>query len=132
LTTPYELIGGEAALRALTTRFYQYMDTLPQARAIRVMHPADLADSTEKLYMFLSGWLGGPNLYIERFGHPFLRARHMPFAIASPDAAAWMECMRRALEDTVGDEDLRAQLEKAFSGIADHMRNKADTPPTAS
>ena len=124
MTTPYQLIGGEPVLRALTTRFYRYMDTLPEARGIRVMHPDDLSESTEKLYMFLSGWLGGPNLYIERFGHPFLRARHMPFAIASPEADAWMTCMRRALADTVADEDLRAQLDKAFSGIADHMRNQ--------
>ncbi|MDX5445017.1 MAG: group II truncated hemoglobin [Zoogloeaceae bacterium] len=131
MTTPYELLGGEPALRALTTRFYQYMDTLPEARTIREMHPADLDESTEKLFMFLSGWLGGPNLYIERFGHPFLRARHMPFSIASPDASAWMLCMRRALEDTVADATLRAQLEKAFGGIADHMRNKADPPQDA-
>lgn len=131
MTTPYELLGGEAALRALTTRFYQYMDTLPEARTIRAMHPANLDESTEKLFMFLSGWLGGPNLYIERFGHPFLRARHMPFSIASPDASAWMLCMRRALEDTVADSTLRAQLEKALGGIADHMRNKADHPQDA-
>lgn len=128
MTTPYQLIGGEPAVRALTSRFYQYMDTLPEAQTIRAMHPADLADSTEKLYMFLSGWLGGPNLYIERFGHPFLRARHMPFSIASPDAAAWMMCMHRALADTVADEALRAQLARAFTGIAEHMRNRPDTP----
>lgn len=126
MTTPYQLIGGEPALRALTTRFYRYMDTLPEARGIRAMHPDDLSESTEKLYMFLSGWLGGPNLYIEHFGHPFLRARHMPFAIASPEADAWMTCMRRALADTVADEDLRAQLDKAFSSIADHMRNQPE------
>lgn len=131
MTTPYELLGGEPVLRALTSRFYQYMDVLPEARTIRAMHPADLDESTEKLFMFLSGWLGGPNLYIERFGHPFLRARHMPFSIASPDAAAWMLCMRRALEDTVADAGLRSQLDNAFSGIADHMRNTADAPPHA-
>lgn len=128
MSTPYALIGGEAALRALTTRFYRYMDTLPEAQGIRAMHPADLEESTEKLFMFLSGWLGGPNLYIERFGHPFLRARHMPFGIASPEAHAWMLCMRRALDDTVADAGLRAQLDKAFSGIADHMRNQPDSP----
>lgn len=132
MTTPYELLGGEPALRALTTRFYRYMDTLPQARSIRAMHPANLAESTEKLFMFLSGWLGGPNLFIERFGHPRLRARHMPFTIASPEAEAWMLCMRHALADTVADEDLRARLEHAFSGIAEHMRNRPDpAQPTA-
>lgn len=130
-TTPYQLIGGEAALRALTERFYLLMDTLPEAHGIRAMHPQDLAESTDKLFMFLSGWLGGPNLYIERYGHPFLRARHMPFRIASGERDAWMRCMRQALAETVGDETLRARIEQAFAGIADHMRNTADTPESA-
>lgn len=130
--TPYELMGGEPTLRALTARFYQLMDTLPQARVIRAMHPSDLSDSTEKLYMFLSGWLGGPSLYIERFGHPFLRARHMPFAIASNERDAWLDCMQQALEETVADAALREQLTTAFAGIADHMRNRADSPAGAS
>lgn len=126
MSTPYELIGGEAAVRQLTVRFYALMDTLPEAQSIRAMHPEDLESSTEKLFMFLSGWLGGPSLYIERFGHPFLRARHMPFSIASPESEAWMLCMRQALVETVADEALRARLENAFSGIADHMRNRPD------
>ena len=130
-TTPYQLIGGEAVLRALTERFYQLMDTLPEAREIRAMHPQDLGESTEKLYMFLSGWLGGPNLYIERYGHPFLRARHMPFRIASGERDAWMQCMRLALAESVGDASLRARIEQAFAGIADHMRNTPETPESA-
>tara|TARA_R110002049_G_scaffold83790_2_gene213208 strand:+ start:369 stop:764 length:396 start_codon:yes stop_codon:yes gene_type:complete len=124
--TPYDQLGGEAALRALVTRFYRFMDTLPDAAAIRAMHPADLATSEEKLFMFLSGWLGGPSLYIERYGHPFLRKRHLPFAIATPEADAWMLCMRRALADTVADAPLRDALEQAFAGMAAHMRNRPD------
>lgn len=128
MTTPYERLGGEAAVRALVARFYRHMDTLPEARTIRAMHPEDLRTSEDKLFMFLSGWLGGPALYIERFGHPFLRKRHMPFEIASPEARAWMACMRRALEETVADAELRAALEQAFDGIADHMRNRPEPP----
>ena len=124
--TPYDQLGGEAALRALVTRFYRFMDTLPDAAAIRAMHPADLATSEEKLFMFLSGWLGGPSLYIERYGHPFLRKRHLPFAIATPEADSWMLCMRRALADTVADSPLRDALEQAFAGMAAHMRNRPD------
>lgn len=127
MTKPYDLIGGEAALRTLTTRFYELMDSLPEAQTIRAMHPDDLEESTEKLFMFLSGWLGGPSLYIERYGHPFLRARHMPFSIASEESAAWMLCMRQALAETVADEALREQLDKALSSIADHMRNRPET-----
>ncbi|AUN94871.1 group II truncated hemoglobin [Pseudazoarcus pumilus] len=124
--TPYEQLGGEAALSALVARFYRFMDILPEARAIRAMHPPDLAVSEEKLFMFLSGWLGGPSLYIERYGHPFLRKRHLPFAIATPEADAWMLCMRRALADTVADAALRQALEQAFAGMAAHMRNRPD------
>ena len=125
--TPYDRIGGESALRALTTRFYQLMDTLPEAQDIRAMHPADLAPSEEKLYLFLSGWLGGPSLYIERYGHPFLRKRHLPFCIASPERDAWMLCMRLAMQEIVTDEHLRTSLDEAFTGMADHMRNAPET-----
>jgi hemoglobin len=126
--TPYEQLGGEPALRALVARFYRIMDTLPEARTIRAMHPADLGASEEKLFMFLSGWLGGPSLFIERFGHPMLRKRHLPFSIASGERDAWMRCMSDALSETVADPALRDALEQAFAGMADHMRNTADVP----
>lgn len=124
--TPYDRIGGETALRTLTTRFYQLMDTLPEAQGIRAMHPADLTSAEEKLFFFLSGWLGGPSLYIERYGHPFLRKRHLPFRIASAESDAWMLCMRLAMEEVVADEQLRASLDESFTNMADHMRNAPD------
>jgi hemoglobin len=127
--TPYTLIGGEPAVRALVARFYQLMDQLPEARGVRSMHVDDLARSAEKLFLFLSGWLGGPNLYVERFGHPFLRARHLPFSIGAAERDQWMLCMRQALEEIVADAALRARLLGAFSGLADHMRNRAERPP---
>lgn len=128
MTTAYEMMGGEAAVKALAARFYGYMDTLPEAEGIRRMHPRALDGSTEKLYLFLSGWLGGPPLYVERYGHPYLRARHMPFSIGASERDAWMACMERALEDTVGDVALREALCDAFAGVADHMRNRAEPP----
>lgn len=124
--TAYALIGGEHGVRALVHRFYELMDTLPEAYAVRKLHPADLAGSEEKLFMYLSGWLGGPNLFIEKFGHPRLRARHMPFAIASEERDQWMLCMRQAMEETVADPALRQALDKALGEIADFMRNRAD------
>jgi hemoglobin len=127
--TPYVLIGGEPAVRALVARFYQLMDQLPETRAVRSMHADDLAGSAEKLFLFLSGWLGGPNLYVERFGHPFLRARHLPFSIGAAERDQWMLCMRQALEETVADAALRNRLLGAFAGLADHMRNRAEQPP---
>ncbi|HEY1181132.1 MAG TPA: group II truncated hemoglobin, partial [Rhodocyclaceae bacterium] len=91
--TPYEAIGGEAGVRRLVQRFYALMDELPEAYAIRKLHPEDLSGSEEKLFMYLSGYLGGPQLFVEKFGHPMLRARHLPFAIGKNEAEQWMMCM---------------------------------------
>jgi len=124
--TPYQAIGGESALRALVQRFYQLMDTLPESYAIRQLHPADLRGSEEKLFMFLSGWLGGPQLYFEKYGHPRLRARHLPFAIGAAERDQWMLCMRLAMREQIADTQLRAKLEKALADLADHMRNQAE------
>lgn len=122
-TTPYEAIGGELALRAIVKDFYRIMDELPEAYGIRKLHPQDLAGSEEKLFMFLSGWLGGPNLFIEQFGHPRLRARHLPFSIAGNERDQWLMCMRQALEMHVADSALSERLYKALADLADHMRN---------
>jgi hemoglobin len=124
--TPYEMIGGEAAVRALVRRFYELMDTLPEAWDIRRLHPTDLAGSEDKLFMFLSGWLGGPQLYVERHGHPRLRARHLPFPIDSRARDQWLMCMRQAMDEQIADPALRAGLERALSDLADHMRNRAE------
>ena len=122
--TPYELLGGEARLRALVDRFYALMDEVPEYRGIRRLHPPDLAGSREKLRLFLSGWLGGPPLYVARYGHPMLRARHLPFPIGEAERDAWLACMEEAmmLEDV--PEPLRKALAQAFLRTADHMRNR--------
>jgi hemoglobin len=129
--TPYELLGGDAALRRLVRRFYELMDTLPEAYGVRKMHPRDLTGSEEKLFMFLSGWLGGPQLFVEKFGHPRLRARHLPFSIGAAERDQWMLCMRGALAEQVADEALRTQLDRKLADLADFMRNQAEMPPTA-
>jgi hemoglobin len=123
--TPYDTIGGEPAVRTLVKRFYELMDTLPEAYAIRKLHPQDLSGSEEKLFMYLSGWLGGPQLYVEKFGHPRLRSRHMPFPIASGEAEQWMLCMRQAMAECITDEEVRARLDKALTDLALFMRNQA-------
>ncbi len=119
----YETIGGEAKVRELVERFYELMETLPEAEGIRRMHP-DMARAREKLFMFLSGWLGGPQLYMEKYGHPRLRQRHMPFPIGESERDQWMLCMRRAMEDVGLEPELRRALEEAFFKTADFMRNQ--------
>jgi len=122
--TPYRMLGGDTGLRQLVDRFYELMDEVPEYHGIRKLHPRDLSGSREKLYLFLSGWLGGPPLYVEKYGHPMLRARHLPFAIGVAERDAWLACMLQAMEDTGVAEPLRDALLKAFFGTADWMRNR--------
>lgn len=122
----YELLGGAAGVRALVDRFYDLMDSDPACAGIRALHPPALTGSREKLYLFLSGWLGGPPLYIERHGHPRLRARHLPFEIGTSERDAWMGCMKQAMTDVGVPPALHAHLTEAFFGTADFMRNKLD------
>lgn len=122
--TPYQRIGGEPAVRAIVKRFYELMDTLPEAYGVRKLHPKDLAGSEEKLYLYLTGWLGGPQLYVEKFGHPRLRQRHLPFTIGSQERDQWLLCMRQAMAEQIDDAPLRAALDKALTELADFMRNQ--------
>lgn len=121
--SPYDRLGGAVGVRKLVTRFYALMSELPEAREILAMHPAELASSREKLFEFLSGWLGGPQLYMQRRGHPRLRMRHLPFRIDDAARDAWMLCMKRALDECCEDALLREQLRGAFQRMADHLRN---------
>ena len=122
--THYEHIGGAEKVRALVERFYQLMDELPETYGIRKLHAQDLQGATEKLHKFLTGWMGGPQLYVEQYGHPMLRARHLPFPISSAERDQWLLCMNRALSEIVDDEALRKELSAAFAKVADHMRNR--------
>jgi hemoglobin len=122
--TAYEAIGGEAVLRQLVSRFYEYMDTLPEASGIRAMHAPSLDGAESKLFKFLSGWLGGPNLYWEEFGHPRLRMRHFPFAIGTSERDQWMLCMNKAIDDCIEHPILRERLSNALRQTADHMINQ--------
>src|SRR3954471_14053652 len=122
--TPYELLGGDAGIRQLVNRFYDLMDTAPEAATIRALHATSLKASREKLYMYLTGWTGGPQLYVERHGHPRLRMRHFPFSIGERERDEWLWCMGRALSEHEIPDALRADLWAKLRGLADHMRNR--------
>ena len=122
--TAFDLLGGEAAVRALVDRFYDLMDLEGGYANIRRLHPGTLDGSRDKLFWFLCGWLGGPNHYIERFGHPRLRARHLPFAIGIAERDAWMSCMRQAMVELDVEASLEQRLDAAFFNTADFMRNR--------
>ncbi|MCB0369493.1 MAG: group II truncated hemoglobin [Bdellovibrionales bacterium] len=119
----YESIGGEEVVRSLVDRFYHHMDTMPEVLGIRKMHGNDLTPIKEKLFMYLSGWLGGPPLFEEKFGHPRLRARHLPFKIDKPERDQWMLCMVHAFDDVKIQEPFRSEILHSLLNLADHMRN---------
>jgi hemoglobin len=122
--TPYELIGGDSGVRALVERFYDLMELDPAFRELRLVHGNTLESAREKLHLFLSGWLGGPPLYMDRYGHPMLRARHLPFAIGTLERDQWLACMAQAMEEVDVPVELRKPLQDAFYKTADWMRNK--------
>jgi hemoglobin len=124
--TAFERAGGEGGVRALVDRFYDLMDLEPGYARLRALHPADLAGSRDKLHWFLCGWLGGPPLFEQRFGHPRLRARHLPFPIGIAERDQWLACMQQAMDELLADADLRRRLAAAFLQTADWMRNRAD------
>ena len=124
-STAFDALGGESAVRALVDRFYDLMDLEADYAGIRALHPPELDSSRDKLFWFLCGWLGGPSHYVERFGHPRLRARHLPFAIGIRDRDQWLTCMAQAMRELDIDPALSERLSEAFHGTADWMRNRA-------
>ena len=121
---PYEMLGGAEPLRRIVDRFYDLMDSEPQAAGIRAMHAPDLGPMRQRLFEFLSGWLGGPPLYFERPGQKCIVSAHGAFAIGAAERDAWMMCMRRALEDCAAPADVRALIEPAFARMAEGFRNR--------
>jgi hemoglobin len=124
-TTPYEEIGGEEAARALVEMFYDVIEE--GSPVLRAMLPVSTSNTRRKFFMYLSGWLGGPALYEEKWGHPRLRMRHLPFSIGEAEAVEWMRCMRLAMDRADIAEPLRSFLDERFAQLALHMRNRADS-----
>jgi len=122
--TGFALLGGEPGVRALVDRFYDLMDLETGYASLRRLHPSTLDGSRDKLHWFLCGWLGGPDLYQERFGHPRLRARHLPYQIGIAERDQWLACMKQAMVESGADAVLADRLHAAFFTTADWMRNK--------
>lgn len=122
--TPYELIGGEVGTRALANRFYDIMAEDEYAKPLYDMHPQPLDRIRQVFFEFLSGWLGGPDLFVEQYGHPMLRKRHMPFPIDQDLRDQWMHCMNKALDYEVDNPLLREGLKQSLAQLATHMINQ--------
>ena len=124
IKTPYELIGGEATVLLLVDRFYFYMDTLPEAKDVRNVHGDSLSGAKSKLFKFLSGWLGGPDLFVQEFGHPRLRRRHFPFTVGQVERDQWMLCMNKAMDEIPMNAELKTGLLESMGQLATHMINQ--------
>src|SRR5476649_1318468 len=124
--TLFDVIGGATRIHDMVERFYDLMELEPEFALLRALHPPSTDGSREKLTMFLTGWMGGPDIYVERYGHPRLRARHLPFAIGTSERDQWLRAMAWAMEDVGIDESLRVRLMESFYQTADWMRNKPD------
>jgi hemoglobin len=120
----YELIGGESGLRSLVEHFYDIIDSALEAQQLRGLHPKSLKQSREKFFMFLSGWTGGPQLYVEKYGHPRLRMRHIPFSIGTVERDQWIWCMNKALDESNIDRHVVEYLKSRFAETADFLRNR--------
>lgn len=123
-TTPYQLMGGKPVILDLVDRFYFHMDSLPEAETIRNLHAKNLNKAKEKLFKFLSGWLGGPDLFVEEYGHLRLRRRHFPFAIGELERDQWMLCMNKALAEIQIDQKIKNSLLESLGQLATHMINQ--------
>lgn len=124
--TIYNKLGGEKAVRQLVDRFYDLMDEKEEVKPMRNIHAKTLRVSREKLFLFLSGWFGGPDLYIQKYGHPRLRQRHLPFPINEEMSNQWMLCMNQALDEQINDKVFLIGLKDMFNKMAVHMINKLD------
>lgn len=126
VTTPYERMGGEETVLKLVNRFYDLMDSIPEVQEVRDIHSPDLKIARERLFEFLSGWFGGPQLYVEKHGHPRLRQRHLDFPIGIKERDQWLHCMFKAMQDIGLDDSLQKELQQSFSKTGDFMRNQAN------
>lgn len=124
--TPYELFGGEPTVRALCARFYELMHTLPEAHAVRAVHPPSLANAEAKLYDYLTGWLGGPPLYTDKYGHPRLRMRHFVAPIGPAEIEGWLLCFRQAWTELIQPSPLADAIMEKVEALAWHMGNKPE------
>lgn len=124
--TVFEALGGETGLRGLVDAFYDQMDSDLAYAGIRALHPAALAGSRDKLFWFLCGWSGGPDHFVQRFGHPRLRARHLPYDIGVAERDQWMACMKHALDACAVETGMQHRLLGALLQTADWMRNRPD------
>ena len=125
-TNPFLELGGADRVKALVERFYDLMHE--REPALARLHPCSpdgvvARESRDRFALFLIGWLGGPEDYVEQFGHPRLRMRHARVAVTIAMRDAWLRCMATAMDDHQITGPVRTFLDGRFAEVADFMRN---------
>ncbi len=120
--SPYQMLGEEG-VRRLANEFYRAMDETQEAADIRAMHGKSLDEISQKLFEYLSGWLGGPSLYADKYGTVCLTDPHKGYAIGESERDQWLHCMDLALLAIDAEEPLKAMLKQPFFEIADMITN---------
>jgi hemoglobin len=123
---PFHRLGGEAGVQALAEAFYDAMDASEPALAR--LHELDEQGRVsrgmrERFGLFLIGWLGGPQHYMEKHGHPRLRMRHGHVPVDVSQRDAWLRCMQKAMDARGVKGNVRRFLDNRFSEVADFLRN---------
>lgn len=122
--TAYEQIGGESGVRRLVNRFYDLMEQEPSLGELRAMHAQDLGPMRERLFEFMSGWLGGPPLYFERPAHACIMSAHLPYAIGTQERDQWLAAMYKALQETALSERTHKAIRQGLFQMAEAFRNR--------
>lgn len=120
---PYELLGGETGIRRLSEAFYDAMDRLPEANTIRAMHGDNLESIKQRLFEFLSGWLGGPALFRERHGSVCITSQHRSYSIGEAERDQWLLCMDHALQEVGASDEVKSFLKAPLYRLADFLRS---------
>ncbi|MBV1919561.1 MAG: group II truncated hemoglobin [Pseudomonadales bacterium] len=124
INTPYYLLGGEQAIRNLCDTFYSVMDSSPETQTIRAMHGKDLSKISQRLFEYLSSWLGGPDLYVEKYGSMCISQAHAPYVIGEAERDQWLLCMDETLIKINAPDDVKSMLKQPFYQVANMLTAK--------
>jgi hemoglobin len=124
----YEMIGGQKTIAQLVNVFY---DRVKQDPDLAPIFPENLTETKQKQTLFLTQFFGGPQLYSDQYGHPMLRARHMPFPVTPTRARAWLNCMSGAMDEIGLAGVVRQYMFERLTFTAQHMVNTPDDSPIA-
>ncbi|MGH1541296.1 MAG: group II truncated hemoglobin [Arenicella sp.] len=124
--TLYYKMGGESSLKALVETFYDIVETDPDGEPVHVLHLQGFGVNhlRQAQFEFLSGFFGGPQLYIEKTGHSNLRLMHEHVEIGAVERDSWLLCMEKAIDKVGFEAEIKDQLMQGFTRSAEVLKNR--------